>query len=153
MAKCGGALSPPPGPVAEFVALKLATNDVSEPSPPPLGSRASGGFDLLPEVAAPFDPNKKPAEISGLFVWTKLGGCAPPRPLRSICTSVKRSAGGADQRQDLGCGFGDVGAWAKDSLHTFGFEEIVILRGNDAAADDKDVAGTFSGKRFDQLWR
>ena len=67
----------------------MASNDVRGPFPPPLGPRTSGDLDLLPEVAAPFDPNKKPAENSGLFLWTKLGGYAPPRPLRSIFTSVK----------------------------------------------------------------
>ena len=46
-----------------------------------------------------------------------------------------------------------MGAGAKDGFNTFGFEEGIILRGDDTAADDKDVACAFGGERLDQFGR
>src|SRR5215471_2144429 len=63
---------------------------------------------------------------------------------------LRREAALLDQREDLGGGFGDVGAGAVDRADAGYFEEIVVLRRDDAAADDQNVAGTFALQRFDQ---
>ena len=53
---------------------------------------------------------------------------------------LRREAALLDQREDLGGGFGDVGAGAVDRADAGFFEEIVILGRDDAATDDEDVA-------------
>ena len=50
-----------------------------------------------------------------------------------------REALAAEQRQDLGGGFGDVGGRPVDRSDTSLFQEIVILGRDHAAADDDDV--------------
>src|SRR5581483_1039429 len=57
---------------------------------------------------------------------------------------------GADQRQDLRRGERDVGARAVDRGDPGGFEKLVILRRDDAAADDDHVAGALRPQRRDQ---
>ncbi len=49
----------------------------------------------------------------------------------------------ADQGEDLGGDGRDVGAGAVDRADPGLLQEIVILRRDDAAADDQNVAGAF----------
>src|SRR6185312_16849146 len=63
---------------------------------------------------------------------------------------LRREPALADQPQYFGGGLGDFGAGAVDRGDPGLFQEIVVLRGDDAAADDENVAGAFGLERRDQ---
>ncbi len=123
-----------------------------------LGPRTSGDLNLLPEVAAPLLQTAR--LIGGPFSFGGLGDLAhrqergfhTPAPLWDIYRPMKGlSPVLPDQGQDVGGGFGDIGAGAEDRFDTFVVQELVVLRGDDAAADHEDVARPFGMQRLDQF--